>query len=136
MVLLAGCGQTGSTTRHAATPRLNSVSDVRRTFSRRGITLDNAPANPFVAGGPTYLTATVPGSTKAPAKAPYAAQPIPVFVDVEIFASAEQARVGAQTDYTIGNAGALHKHRVGNVLVRWQAYGPAPRIEAAVRALR
>jgi hypothetical protein len=137
VLLLAGCGQAASTARHsAATSRLSSVSDVRRSFSHRGIRLENAPVNPFATGGPTYLTAAVPGATTIPAKAPYAPQPIPLFVDVQVYSSAEQARVGGQTDYTIGSAGPLHKYRVRNVLVRWQGYGPAPRVEAAVRGLR
>lgn len=137
VLVLAGCGQTGSATRHsAAKSRLSSVTDVRRSFSRRGIRLENAPLNPFATGEPTYLTATVPGSTSLPARAPYAPQRIPVFVDVEVYSTAEQARTGAQTDYTIGNAGPLHTYRVRNVLVRWQGHGPEPDLEAAVQGLR
>jgi hypothetical protein len=138
MLLFAGCGHTSSM-RHSdvAKSLRHTVLDVRRSFSRSGIELETAPPNPYVPTGDTYLTATIPGSAGPSSTSPDAPNmAIPLFIDVDVYPSVAQAKVGSQTRYTVGSAGALLGVRVRNVVVRWQGYGAAPRLHAAIQALR
>jgi hypothetical protein len=138
LLSLAACGKSGPTKSHevgAAGPTLRTVADVRRSFSRQGIQLDEVP-NPFAPPQPAYLDGVADSSLKLPAKPPYAAQSIPVGIDVAVYPTIHAARVGSGTVYTIGNAGPTHSYRVRNVVVHWDGHGRAPTVDAAVRALR
>jgi hypothetical protein len=104
-------------------------------FARRGIQLVAEQPNPFSPSGPETFTATVPGTAKAPARAPYVPSPIPLLLDVEVYSTVDAARAASQTVSTVGNAGPMHSYRTRNVVVHWQGYGTAPQIVAAVHSL-
>jgi hypothetical protein len=138
LLALSGCGRASPTTPRAvakAGPTIRTVGDVRRSFSSQGIRLDDVP-NPSGPPQPVDLTAVTNSSANLPAKPPYAAQAAPIGVDVVVYPTIQAARVGSETVSTVGNAGPMHSYLVRNVLVRWQGYGRAPTVAAAVRALR
>jgi hypothetical protein len=134
---LVGCGHSAVATTAAATqaqPRNLTVADVRRAFSHHGIHLHE----PFAGRLPEqrFLSTVVFGSATASSGPPYAAERLPVTIDVDVYSSTRAAQAGSRWHLTVGGDNMpTRTYRIRNVVIRVHGYGTTPRAIAALREL-